>query len=183
MRAAQSADASGSDLAVPQTAGGERRSCSRPLPAAEPELDDQHREGDTGVDTGAQTQITAHTQCAQTHRQPGVRLLTSLTALLQGGAAPDDVNQRCALTKGDWCRAFYQQQPIPAKPPTTGTKPCLWGCNRVGVSGWCRAVLHEGPAGGLVARRPKAATTRCALQVCDGLAGWCRCPAGEEQLP
>ncbi|EFN55367.1 hypothetical protein CHLNCDRAFT_52572 [Chlorella variabilis] len=53
-----------------------------------------------------------------------------------------EIDERCAGTKANWCRGYFLQPPIPAKPPPRGNKTCLWGCNFVGVcdhySGWCR---------------------------------------------
>jgi hypothetical protein len=39
----------------------------------------------------------------------------------------EEVDKRCAGTKGSWCRGYYEQQPIPAKLPPSGNKTCLWG--------------------------------------------------------
>ena len=55
---------------------------------------------------------------------------------------PADLEKRCAGTQGTWCKDFFMQTPIPAKPPPRYNKTCLWGCNFVGVcdqqAGWCR---------------------------------------------
>ncbi|KAL4428361.1 hypothetical protein ABPG75_002450 [Micractinium tetrahymenae] len=54
----------------------------------------------------------------------------------------EEAAQRCHGAKGDWCRGYFTQRPIPATPPPRGDKSCLWGCNFVGVcdhmAGWCR---------------------------------------------
>lgn len=54
----------------------------------------------------------------------------------------------CELTTGSWCGQYWSQEPSPAKPPPRGNKQCLW-------EGDCNNV-----------------------GVCDGMKGWCRCPAG-----
>lgn len=76
--------------------------------------------------------------------------LSSTKALLPPVAAPDAavVRSRCSLTKGDWCGRYDAQIPIPVAPPPRGTQQCLW-------SNHCNFV-----------------------GVCDGMTGWCRCPAG-----
>ena len=41
-----------------------------------------------------------------------------------------EIDERCAGTKANWCRGYFLQPPIPAKPPPRGNKTCLWGCGR-----------------------------------------------------
>ena len=47
-------------------------------------------------------------------------------------ATPDHIEKRCRGTAGTWCRDYFMQTPIPAKPPPAANKTCLWGCNFVG---------------------------------------------------
>ena len=49
----------------------------------------------------------------------------------------EELEWRCAGTLGDWCQAWLQQRPIPAKPPPRYNLTCLWDsgpsqCNFVG---------------------------------------------------
>lgn len=85
----------------------------------------------------------------------------------------EEAAQRCRGTKGDWCKAFFMQRPVPSAPPPRGDKSCLWGCNFVGVcdhmAGWCRcpagaaAALHAGLHAGLASAREAGALASCRL--------------------
>mmetsp|Transcript_28884 Transcript_28884/g.77805 ORF Transcript_28884/g.77805 Transcript_28884/m.77805 type:complete len:776 (-) Transcript_28884:785-3112(-) len=111
---------------------------------------------------------------------------------------PAVLAQHCPLAKGTWCGGYWQQQPVPAKPPPQGSKACSNpSCNGVG---WCnydtgtctcragytgddcslpkkRECYNMGPH-----KRDKNMTsgiwlhTRCA-GVCDDDVGECFCPS------
>ncbi|KAI3432296.1 hypothetical protein D9Q98_003856 [Chlorella vulgaris] len=69
-------------------------------------------------------------------------------------AAPDEqvVMARCGATRGNWCGRYDNQTPLPARAPPLGNQSCLWGDD---LALQCNFV-----------------------GVCDGIKGWCRCPAG-----